>query len=45
MQEIVGGGVRRRDLVAKLKEIFFSARLFAGDTRKFMVAKISHYTV
>ena len=44
MREIVGGLVRYRDLVAKLK----IAKVFArrvGDSRKFVLAKISRYTV
>ena len=44
MREIVGGLVRYRDLVAKLK----IAKVFArrvGDSRKFVLTKISRYTV
>ena len=42
----VGGVVRHRDLVAKIKiaKNFFSG-LFVGDSRTFMLAKISRYTV
>ena len=44
MREIVGGVVRYRDLVAKIKIAkFFSWRV--GDSRKFVLAKISRYTV
>ena len=44
MRKIVGGVVRYRDLVAKIK----IAKLFSwrvGDSRKFVLAKISRYTV
>ena len=44
MQEIVGGVARYCDLVAKIKIAkFFSWRV--GDSRKFVLAKISCYTV
>ena len=45
MWEFVGGVVRR-DLVAKIKitQKFFPS-VFVGDSRKFMLAKISHYVV
>ena len=41
MWEIVGGVVRHCDLVAKVK--FFPWHV--GDSQKFMLAKISPYTV
>ena len=43
--EIVWGVVRRRNHVAKLKIAKFFLGLFVGDSRKFMLAKISCYTV
>ena len=45
MQEIVGGVVRHHDLVAKMKIAKFFLAMFVRDSRKFMLAKISHYTV
>ena len=42
---IVEGVVRHRDLVAKIKIVKFFPGVFVGDSRKFMFAKISHYTV
>ena len=46
MREIVEGAVRHCDLVAKIKiaKKFFSG-VFVSDSRKFMFAKISRYTV
>ena len=41
MREIVGGVVRYRDLVAKIK--FFTWNV--GESRKFVLAKISRYKV
>ena len=45
MHEIVEGVVRDRDLVAKLRIQNFFPGMFVGDSRKFMLVKISHYTV
>ena len=45
MREIVGGVVRYRDLVAKIKIAIFFPGVFVGDSRKFVLAKISRYTV
>ena len=45
MREIVGGVVRYRDLVAKIKIAKFFPGEFVGDSRKFVLAKISRYTV
>ena len=45
MREIVGGVVRYRDLVAKIKSRNFFPGEFVGDSRKFVLAKISRYTV
>ena len=44
MGKIVGGAVRHCDLVAKIKiaKFFF---WHVGDSQKFMLAKISRYTV
>ena len=42
MQKIVGGVVRRRDRVAKIKIVKFFSQC-VGDLRKFMLAKISRY--
>ena len=42
MREIVGGVVRHCDLVAKITKSFFWR---IGDSQKFMLAKISCYTV
>ena len=39
------GVVRYRDLVAKKKSQNFFPGVFVGDSRKFVLAKISHYTV
>ena len=39
MQEIVGGVVRYRDLVAKIKIMKFFLGVFVGDSRKFVFAK------
>ena len=46
MRKIVGGVVGYRDLVAKIKKsrnIF--PGVFVGDLQKFVLAKISRYTV
>ena len=45
MRQIVGGVVRYRDLVAKIKIAKFFSCVFVGDSRKFVLAKISRYTV
>ena len=45
MWEIVGGVVRYRDLVVKIKIAKFFPGVFVGDSRKFVLAKISRYTV
>ena len=45
MRETVGGLVRRSDRVAKLKTRNLFLGVFVGDSRKFMLAKISRYTV
>ena len=45
MREIVGGVVRYHDLVAKIKIAKFFPSVFVGDLRKFVLAKISRYTV
>ena len=45
MQEIVGGVVKYRDLVAKIKIANIFSGVFVGDSRKFVLAKISRYTV
>ena len=45
MREIVGGVVGYRDLVAKIKIANFFPGVFVGDSRKFVLAKISRYTV
>ena len=45
MREIVGGVLRYRDLVAKINIAKFFPGVFFGDSRKFVLAKISHYTV
>ena len=42
---IVEGVVRHRDLVAKIKITKFFPGMFVGDSRKFMLAKISRSTV
>ena len=43
--EIVGGVVRYRDLVGKIKLAKFFPGVFVGDLRKFVLAKISRYMV
>ena len=46
IQEIVGGVVRHHDLVAKIKITkYFFHGMFVGDSWKFMLVKISRYTV
>ena len=46
MRKIVGGVVRHCYLVAKIKIAkFFFSGVFVGDSRKFMLAKISRYAV
>ena len=45
MWEIVGGVVRYRDLVAKKKLRNFFPGMFFGDSLKFVLTKISRYTV
>ena len=43
--EIVGGVVIGHDLVAKLKTAKIFPGMFEGDSGKFVLAKISRYTV
>ena len=45
MQEIIGGVVRYRDLIAKIKIAKFFPGVFVGDSHKFVLAKMSRYTV
>ena len=45
MWEIVGGVVRYCDLVAKIHTAKFFPGVFVGDSRKFVLAKISRYVV
>ena len=45
MWEIVGGVVRYRDLVAKIKIAKYFPGVFVDDSRKFVLVKISRYTV
>ena len=45
MWEIIGGVARHHDLVAKIKIVKFFPGMFDGDSQKFMLAKISCYTV
>ena len=45
MREIVRGVVRYRDLVTKIKIAKFFPGVFVSDSQKFVLAKISHYTV
>ena len=46
MWKIVGGVVRYRDFVVKIKKkANFFPGVFVGDSRKFVHAKISRYTV
>ena len=46
LREIVGGVVRHCDLVMKIMHIYIYFFLaFVGDSRKFMLSKISRYTV
>ena len=45
MRGIVGGVVRVRDPVTELKSRKFFPALYFDDLRKFILAKVSHYTV